>query len=210
MKNYCGKCGSKLNSETGLCPNCSKTLKIVKCENKNIKKEKKKSKGIIWMIGIFLVGSCIIGGLACFDVVNLPVISDFVKMQNEEDDYSEKEYIEIKELEQANQNCIVIVKKSIEMENEKEGTATITVSMPNYEQLYKEALQAENPDEYLLKALEEKEFSTVEYEEKVPVTVEKLETIIHSEEVVNQLLEEELIKAINALTREETVHEKNN
>lgn len=204
MKNFCGKCGSKLNPKTGLCPKCSKKLQIVRDE-KNIKRKK----FVIVSLMLILCCSCIIVGLVYLDIVNIPVVSNFVKRQNKEDNYSEKEYIEINALEKANQESIVIVEKNIDMENEKEGIATITVSMPNYEQLYKEALQAENPDEYLLNALEEKEFLTVEYEKEVTVTRENSETIIHSEEIVSQLLEEALIKAINAIT-EEQENEKNN
>lgn len=212
MKNYCGKCGSKINSDTGLCPKCNKDLLAVQNEKNIAKKEdkKKKIKAPIYVIGVLLGYLCLMVGLVYFEVVNIPVISDLMKKQNLEDVFSGEEYIELKALEQANQECIVIEEKNIEMKNEKEGTATIIISIPNYEHLYKEALQAEDSDEYLLNALKEKDFLPVEYEEEVPVTVENSETIIHSEEIVSQILEEELIKAINALAEGEKYNEEDN
>lgn len=224
MAKFCGKCGAKLNESTGLCPNCDagkikqhydkKTdgkAPIRKEENidtrakkralKARKKAAKKAKRANWSTGkkirrfflkliltvllLVVLATGITGTLVYFDVVNIPFLSGF--NQNSL-------------LELVNEKRIIIEEKNIMMTSETEGTATIVVTLPDYELLFESAFAAENPNIYLLKALFFKDYETQEFELSANVTVENGEQVIHSDEVVHQLLEERLVDAINALS----------
>lgn len=228
MANYCGKCGSRLDEATGLCPNCDaakikqhcdKTLEaktpIRKEENidkqvkkkalKARKKAAKREKQANWSIGkkirrfflklistvilLTVLAAGVTGTLVYFDVVDIPFLSDF--NQN-------------RLLKPINQRNIIVKEKSIDMASDTEGTATLVVTIPNYELLFKEAVTTENPDNYLLKALLLKDYETQEFEISAEVTVENGEKIVHSDEAVHQLLEECLVNAVYALVEEES------
>ena len=224
MANYCGKCGSRLDEVTGLCPNCDaakikqhydKTTedktsvrqeenidkrakkKALKARKKAAKKEKRANwstgkkvrRFFLKLISIFILlvvlTAGIVGALVYFGVVDIPFLSDFNKNSL---------------LELVNERNIIVEEKNIVMTSEKEGTATIVVILPDYELLFESAVTAENPDNYLLKALFFKNYETQEFELSANVTVENGERVIHSDEVVHQLLEERLVDAINALS----------
>jgi len=224
MANFCGKCGSKLDEATGLCPNCDATKikhhydktaedkspvrreknidkrakkKALKARKKAAKKEKRANwstgkkvrrfflKLVLTVILLVVLATGITGALAYFNVVNIPFLSGF--NQNSL-------------LELVNERRIIIEEKNIVMTSEAEGTATIVVTLPDYELLFESAVTAENPDNYLLKALFFKDYETQEFELSANVTVENGEQVIHSDEVVHQLLEERLVDAINELS----------
>lgn len=224
MTKFCRKCGSKLDDTTNLCLNCD-AGKIKRHYNKKTdgkvfvfkeddldirekkrtlkvgKKVAKKKKRANWSTGkkvrrfflkliltvlllvIFAVG--ITGTLVYFDVVNISFLFGF--NQNSL-------------LELVNEKRIIVEEKNIMMTSETEGTATIVVTLPDYESLFESAVTAENPDNYLLKALFFKDYKTQEFELSANVTVKNGEQVIHSDEVVHQLLEERLVDAINAVS----------
>ena len=242
LAKFCGKCGSRLDENTGLCPNCD-ALKLQKHYNKiketgtpvqevdiypesdkasdrgNIPpngkvdkqgkkkelKEKKKAvkkqkrakrstgkkvrrfflKLILVILLLLLLVTGVAGTLVYFDVVDIPFLSEF----------NQNNLLEI-----VNERNITVEEENIVMASETEGTATILVTLPDYELLFKNAVTEENPDRYLLKALLLKDYETQEFEMSANVTVENGKRIVHSDEVVHQLLEESLIKAINALS----------
>lgn len=99
------------------------------------------------------------------------------------------------ELASLNKNCISVQTGNIVMESETEGTAEIIVELPDYRELYKRASAESDPNQYLEEAFKEKQYAVVEREEKVPVTVENGKQIVHSEEAVEQILEEASIEA---------------
>ena len=230
MAKFCGKCGSKLDEATGICPNCSSdklnkqiskselvekseprqnatpesekplSQKEEKKKRKVDKKAEKKEKRAQWSKGrkvrrFFLkfmlailcltVLAGLTGVLVYFDVVHIPIISDF-----------KQEHL----LEFVNEKNIIIEEKNTVMTSETEGEATLIVTIPDYEQLFKEASAAKKPEQYLLNALILKNYNTMEFEISAKVTVENGKRIIDSDEEVHQLLEENLINAINALS----------
>lgn len=224
MADYCGKCGSRLDEATGLCPNCDaakikqhydktardKTLirkegnidkrakkKALKAQKKATKKQKRASwstgkkvrrlflKLILSIILLVILTVGVTGALVYFGVVDIPLLSDF--NQNSL-------------LELVNERNIIVEEENVVMTSDKEGTATIVVTLPDYELLFESAVTAENPDFYLLKALIFKDYETQEFELSANVTVENGERVIHSDEVVHELLEERLVDAINALS----------
>lgn len=223
---FCRKCGSKLDEATGLCPRCDgmKLKEIQKydadlAENKENKKAVKKSrkrerkaqkkaykknKRAQWSAGrkirgvflkfiltVLLLGALIagaLGTLAYFEVADIPFLSDF-----------KEGYL----METINEKNITVEEKEVAMKNQTEGTADVVVKMPDYEQLFQKASLSENPEWYLLKALLLEDYEIQEFKEVAKVTVENGEKTIHSDEVVRQLLEEALIRAVNALSEDE-------
>lgn len=89
------------------------------------------------------------------------------------------------------------------MDNETEGTATITIEVPNYADIYIAAYNSKNPERYIVDALKKGKYDTKKYEEDVKVTVEDGETVIHSDEIVDKIIEKELVNAVNTLTEVE-------
>ena len=214
MDKFCGKCGSKLDEATGLCPNCV-AEKIKRqaeqpdeqpksAEKRSVKKRKSKEKRarltseqkirrffvkrFLWLILFIVIASGAIAWLSYMGIIDIPFLSDF-----------NRDNI----LETLNERAIVVEETDIVMETDTEGTATVIVKMPNYELLFKEAYASKNPDQYLVKALVLGNYEIREYEEVATVTVADDVTTIHSDEVVHKLLEEALINAINALSEVE-------
>lgn len=206
MQKFCKKCGKKLDEKTGLCPNCDKSMswKEKRMVKKGYKKATKTEKWAKLTLGqkirkaclkfflyvmllLFLAG-CVMGVLSFLGVCDIPFLSNY---RND------------KLLEFINEKSIVIEETNVVMNNNTEGTATIIVQMPNYEQLFKNASETRNPERYLLRKLMLKKYKTQEFEEVANVTVENNTTVIHSEEVVHKLLERNLINAINSLSEAE-------
>lgn len=181
-----------------------KLKKKYKAEKKEAKKAKKKEKKaklttgqkvcrfflklVLWMILLVVLVGGIIGGLTYFGVIDIPVLTDFRQD---------------KMLEVINRKRVIVEKTDIIMESDTKGKATIIVQMPDYESLFKKSYASENPEKYLLKALVLKDYENKKIEKEASVTVENGETIIHSDEVVHELLEEALINATNALSEVE-------
>ena len=127
----------------------------------------------------------VIGGLSYLDIIEIPVVTA---------------YRENKLLEFINTKNVIVEESTIEMTSDTEGIATIIVKIPNYELLFKEAALTEDPERYIFMALAMKQYEVQEIEASAKVTVENGSTIIHSDDVVQQLLDESLVNAINALS----------
>ena len=74
MAKYCGKCGSKLDAQTGLCPRCGTNEKGSKPKRKKIKKK--------WLVFLPIsVLAVVLGGafaLSFFQVVSLPAFDSII------------------------------------------------------------------------------------------------------------------------------------
>lgn len=88
MAKFCGKCGTRLDETTGLCPNCdAKKIEKSKKYQKEIINRKKKILKLKIILGILIL-IIVTGGvflLRYFGIVNVPVISE----ASEEEDTSE-------------------------------------------------------------------------------------------------------------------------
>lgn len=106
MRNFCSKCGNKIDEVTGKCPVCDKKLtkkEIKKQRKKEKKEEKRKAKKEQWkklsfkkkikkiclrFVLIILVTSVITGGtivaLTYFNVVDIPIVSIWFETTPEE------------------------------------------------------------------------------------------------------------------------------
>lgn len=82
-------------------------------------------------------------------------------------------------------------------------TAPVTAQVPNYTELFTAACQSENPTTTLARAIDKKDFTTVEYTGYVPVTYDGETPVYDSESLVRSFVEQELIKAINAVLESE-------
>lgn len=84
-----------------------------------------------------------------------------------------------------------------------DDTAPVTAQVPNYTELFAAAVKAEEPTVALARAIEKKDFTTVEYTGYVTVTYDGDTPVYHSEKLVKSFVEKELIKAINAVLESE-------
>ena len=82
-------------------------------------------------------------------------------------------------------------------------TATIKAQVPNYTELFTAALTEKDPTEALARAIEKKEYTTVEYQGYASVAYVNDEQVVESDQVVKTFIEKELIKAINAVMESE-------
>lgn len=90
MAKFCGKCGTKLNEQTGLCPNCDTSKngsKIDSSKDKSCKKDYSNKKGVkkafvIKALSLFLVValifSAVSGVLVYYRFANLPFVSSIL------------------------------------------------------------------------------------------------------------------------------------
>lgn len=205
---FCHYCGKQIKDGSAFCPYCRQNvektistetvhtkgniLKKTKAVEPNAESAMKKSnrfwKLFIWL---FLFSFIIVGtiyGLSYLGIVNTPFFTTATVD---------------KSLEKINQKCIVVEELGIIMKNEKEGTATLRIQLPDYKLLFIEASKTENPEQYLLESLASGNYDSCDYKGVAPVTIENGEMVVHSEEVVHQLLEKNLISAINALSEVE-------
>ncbi len=137
---------------------------------------------------VLLVIICIFGLVACSNNVNTTTGSGEIFAS---------------QLQEANSACIDIEPHDVVMQTDTEGTVKITVQLPDYEILYKEAYASENPDQYLLRALESGKYNVLEYDITVKVSIIDGKEVIHTDEAIKELLERELANAINALMEAE-------
>ena len=108
MAKFCGKCGTKLNEDTGLCPHCNmgidnwaqnNTVPYSKSEDPLSRKERKKQKKqsklnsmtfaqkvkrfilrvCLWLGLWIILGAIIASGLVHFEVIDIPVVSDVLQ-----------------------------------------------------------------------------------------------------------------------------------
>ncbi len=106
------------------------------------------------------------------------------------------------DLKEINRSCIYVE----EVTNDSSGTesnfeevATVKITMPDYVDLYQKAGKAEDFQAYLTEALQSGDYSTLQFTETVPVITKDGNRIIQSDDAVMNLLEQELIRAMNAL-----------
>ena len=83
-----------------------------------------------------------------------------------------------------------------------QGSVTVTVTMPDYSELFDRAWQTQDPTTTLVALLSQQNYSTVTVDGVASVTVENGEQIVHSDELVKELMEKELIKVINTAALE--------
>lgn len=213
MAKYCGNCGTMLDTATGLCPNCNQNKAVLqstvntdstkggKKQTKKAKKgktKKKKSKKVILavsiVIGALLIVIGVLGVLFYKGIIEIP----FIYQLSSEDNFAE-----------INRSCIEIEELEITMTDDSTGKAKILIRLPDYTEIFLQAAQTENPEQSVLKALKRGKFEYLEFEETVDVTVENRQEVIRSEEIVNSLMEQELIKAVNAVSEGENRNEEN-
>lgn len=89
--------------------------------------------------------------------------------------------------------------KNVNMWNDYEGTATIVAAVPDYTELFKAVYGEKDMTKALARAIKREEFTTIDYEGTVPVSVVAGEQVVNSDETVKKFIEKELIKAINAV-----------
>lgn len=128
------------------------------------------------------------------------------------DDKNEETTVNAADINEAENNAFAeyllstIGVDGIEMEigEEENGSVFITAHIPDYTQLFLAVAKASDPTAALKKAIEKKDYATIEYTGYAEVTYdEQGDQVIHSEELIKSFIEIELIKAVNAASEEE-------
>ncbi len=115
---------------------------------------------------------------------------------------TEPQPVSAEQMYEASNKTIEVETQPMDVE-EIPDTVEITVKLPDYEKLYRDAWAAEDPDRYLLDAMESGKYEVIEYTVEAEVTVEDGKTIVHTEEAVKKLQEQLLVDAIRVLIEEE-------
>ena len=86
-----------------------------------------------------------------------------------------------------------------------EKRVKIVAEIPNYTELFITAIEEENFEKAVAKAVNEKKYSTVEYSGYATVETDYTtgSEVINSDEIVKGFMEKELVKAINAVLEKE-------
>lgn len=134
-----------------------------------------------------------------FVVLTILYTFGLVACSNNADDANKNVDFSANELQEVNAACIDVKTHDVVMQTDTEGVVTITVQLPDYESLYQKAYASKNPNQYLLKALESGKYDVLEYEITAKVTIEAGKEVIHADEAIKNLLEQELSNATNAL-----------
>ncbi|MGM9636452.1 MAG: hypothetical protein ACI3YK_00535 [Eubacteriales bacterium] len=87
------------------------------------------------------------------------------------------------------------------------ATASVVAQVPNYTELFMAAYAEKDPTQSLQTAILKKDYTTVEYKGYAAVTYEDGEPIVNTEELITSFVEQELIKAINAVSEAEEAEE---
>lgn len=188
MEKFCKKCGSKLNENAGKCPRCD-------LENSNNKGKNNSNRKLLRIVIFLLIFIVVIGGVLIYKGT---LKSLFISRNENEKNRT----LSMEDFEKINFKCIEVQEGKISMQNSTEGKVAILIQMPNYEQMFKKAITANDPEKYVFDCLKNGEYKTKEFTKEARVSVKDGDTIVHSEEIVNQLLEQELINAINTLSED--------
>ena len=87
-------------------------------------------------------------------------------------------------------------------EGETTGVAKVSITVPDYVQLFQGGKDEKDLEKYLLKQLKKGKYETLEYIEEVPMTIVDNSVEIHDEEKIEEILEKVLIDAVNSVSEE--------
>lgn len=186
----CPKCGSRIREGSAFCVSCG--AKLSKGKYISQKSKRKKNSLLKAIVITVLLAAIVIGIVFFIQRTNL--------LNADKNVTTESTQMNLAEL---NQNCITMEQTSITMQSETEGTALIKVRIPDYTKLFQTAIHTQNPNQYIVDALDSGETAMIEIEVSARVTVENGEQIIHTEEAIKKLIEKELSKAITAIMEEQ-------
>lgn len=85
-------------------------------------------------------------------------------------------------------------------EGETTGVAKISITIPDYVQLFQDGKNEKDLEKYLLKQLKNGKYETLEYIEEVPMTIIDNSVEIHDDEKIEEILEKVLIDAVNSVS----------
>lgn len=193
---YCDKCGMQLTDKEKFCPRCGNNMQkkqqVGEATNKKKgNKDQRKQKSGKTLVIVIIILTIIVGIIAVLYYNGW--FNNFFRTDKDVEDNS---------LAEINRSCITVEEKNIVMENDSEGTAEIIVKMPDYATLFKDAYKAEDSEMYLYEALSKSEYEIREIQAVAEVTRQKGITQVHTDEVVDELLENALLEAANELAEE--------
>lgn len=115
-------------------------------------------------------------------------------IQNEKE-----ESLVTKSISELSAASILVEEKDGSEKSKDDGEVELVVEMPDYVKLMEKAYQTDDPEEYLKKILISGDYETKKIDTTATVTREEGERVVHEQEAVDQLLEQEVIKAMNEM-----------
>ena len=111
---------------------------------------------------------------------------------------------QLEQIAELSAEAVKVKVHEVNKRNDTYGYAEVTITMPDYTELFEDAFKKSDPVGAVAKALKSKDYDKTEFDTTVPVTFdEKGKETVHSEDEIRKLLEAELIKALNAVYEEE-------
>lgn len=107
------------------------------------------------------------------------------------------------EITQTNNGCVITKQHPVRMQDAAHGTAELEVSMPDYYQIFTEALAYDDPQGYVSTVLDSGNYPVVSRTATAQVTVQDGQEVVHTDEAIMALLDRELTNVIGEIMEEE-------
>lgn len=195
MAKFCTDCGHRLRDPDGPCPVCEsggtprvpesgpspdddrrRTTRV--SQGRRIRRIVIAVLAVIIILAALAIGAC--AALSHFRVIDLPLANPPENLQELND-------------------------QRISVTNEGDGRSddgwvTFTVTLPDYTELYQQAVSSDDPDAYVRNALERGTYSIKRIEKRVDAANKDIAEL--KQQVADEVLEDELIAAVNALVED--------
>lgn len=175
----CPRCSAPIHSRMQFCPACGRRLK-----GGHYSAPQKKT---FWIVG-FLVFFMVIGTAGLLFI--------FAGTRSVSSQDSQK-------LTQTNNGCVITKQHPVRMQDAAHGTAELEVSMPDYYQIFTEALAYDDPQGYVSTVLDSGNYPVVSRTATAQVTVQDGQEVVHTDEAIMALLDRELTNVIGEIMEEE-------
>lgn len=180
----CPRCATPLNTKATSCSKCGFRFK----GGRFAAKPRKKRKTTLLLLSFSILMVC----LALFGVYQiLP------------EKKTEKDFITHLQAEIDN-GCVITQQHSTVMHDDINGYCELEVSVPDYSQIFYDAFDTTDPEGYVFDILNNKKYTTVDRTVTAKVSIENGIEVVHTDEAITALLDEELSRAISTLME---VHE---
>lgn len=171
----CPRCSAPIHSRMQFCPACGRRLK-----GGHYSAPQKKT---FWIVGLFIV-LLVIGTAGMFFM--------FTGSQSDGGQDSQK-------LTQTNKVCVITKQHPVCMQDAVNGTAELEVSMPDYYQIFTDALASDDPQRYVSMVMDSDNYPVVSRTVTAQVTVQDGQEVVHADEAITALLDRELTNVIGEI-----------
>lgn len=171
----CPRCSAPIHSRMQFCPDCGRRLKGGRYSTPQ--------KKTFWIVG-FLVFFMVIG------TAGLLFIFAGTRSVSSQDPQKST---------QTNNGCVITKQHPVLMQDAVNGTTELEVSVPDYFQIFTEALASDDPQGYVSAVLDSGNYPVVSRTITAQVTVQDGQEVVHTDEAITALLDRELTNVIGEI-----------